>query len=65
MADLTGAMTDGTEMALGEQSVQALRLIATVLGHDPTPEPDASLSWRERVVLTIACDALGLDDPVV
>jgi hypothetical protein len=50
---------------MGEQSTQALRLIATVLGHDPTPTAAEALSWRERVVLTIACDALGLDDPVV
>jgi len=45
--------------------VHALQLIATVLGHDPVPPEDQSLSFRERVVLTIACDALGLDDPVV
>jgi len=48
-----------------EQSVHALQLIATVLGHNPTPAEDQSLSFRERVVLTIACDALGLDDPVI
>lgn len=48
-----------------EQSVHALQLIATVLGHDPTPSAERSLSFRERVVLTIACDALGLDDPVL
>lgn len=48
-----------------EQTVHALQLIATVLGHDPAPPPERSLSFRERVILTIACDALGLDDPVV
>ncbi len=48
-----------------EQTVHALQLIATVLGHDPAPPAETSLSFRERVVLTIACDALGLDDPVV
>ena len=48
-----------------EQTVHALQLIATVLGHDPVPAEEESLSFRERVVLTIACDALGLDDPVV
>ncbi len=49
---------------LDEQTVHALQLIATVLGHDPAQPPDRCLSFRERVVLTIACDALGLDDPV-
>ena len=48
-----------------EQTVHALQLIATVLGHDPVPPEEKSLSFRERVVLTIACDALGLDDPVL
>lgn len=48
-----------------EQTVHALQLIATVLGHDPVPPADKCLSFRERVVLTIACDALGLDDPVL
>lgn len=48
-----------------EQTVHALQLIATVLGHDPVPAEDAALSFRERVVLTIACDALGLDDPIL
>lgn len=47
-----------------EQATAALRLIATVLGHDPVPPSEDALSLRERVVLTIACDALGLDDPV-
>jgi hypothetical protein len=48
-----------------EQTVHALQLIATILGHDPTPSEERTLSHRERVVLTIACDALGLDDPVL
>jgi hypothetical protein len=47
-----------------EQSVHALQLIATVLGQIPAPAEGEKLSFRERVVLTIACDALGLDDPV-
>jgi len=55
----------GEGLVPDEQSVHALQLIATVLGHDPAPPPERSLSFRERVVLTIACDALGLDDPVV
>lgn len=63
-------MAAGTNASLGtladgEQSTHALQLIATVLGHDPAPSADQSLSFRERVVLTIACDALGLDDPVL
>jgi hypothetical protein len=65
MSDQAGPRPGDTDTALGEQSTQALRLIATVLGSDPTPSAEDSLSWRERVVLTIACDALGLDDPVV
>jgi hypothetical protein len=52
-------------MSESEQSMHALQLIATVLGHDPAPSADQSLSFRERVVLAIACDALGLDDPVL
>lgn len=58
-------LDEGAEAALGEQAAQALRLITTVLGHDPTPATEDGLSWREQVVLTIACDGLGLDDPVI
>ncbi len=47
-----------------EQSVHALQLIATVLAQIPAPAGGEALTFRERVVLTIACDALGLDDPV-
>jgi hypothetical protein len=65
MLELAPPRHGGVGPVEGEQSAQALRLIATVLGHDPTPAATDSLSLRERVVLMIACDALGLDDPVL
>jgi hypothetical protein len=65
MLEQAAPLYGGVDAVEGEQSAQALRLIATVLGHDPTPTAADSLTLRERVVLTIACDALGLDDPVL
>lgn len=65
MPEQSAPVAEMADPAAGEQSTQALQLIATILGHDPTPSAEESLTWRERVVLTIACDALGLDDPVI
>jgi hypothetical protein len=64
MPNMSTAVVGDVSPAEGEQATQALRLIATVLGNDPTPAAADCLSFRERVVMTIACDALGLDDPV-
>jgi hypothetical protein len=65
MPDQSVAVHEGADPVQAEQASEALRLIVTVLGHDATPTAGEALSWRERVVLTIACDALGLDDPVL
>jgi hypothetical protein len=43
-----------------EQAEEALRRIVTVLLHSPGP-----MGVREMAVLCLACDALGIDEPVM
>jgi hypothetical protein len=43
-----------------EQAEEALRRIVTVLLHSPGP-----MGVREMAMLSLACDALGIDEPVM
>ena len=43
-----------------EQAEEALRRIVTVLLHSPGP-----MGVREMAMLGLACDALGIDEPVM
>ena len=43
-----------------EQAEEALRRIVTVILHSP-----GSMGIREMAVLGLACDALGIDEPVL
>ena len=43
-----------------EQAEEALRRIVTVILHSP-----GSMGIREMAVLCLACDALGIDEPVI
>jgi hypothetical protein len=43
-----------------EQAEEALRRIVTVLLHTAGP-----MGMRELAILSLACDALGIDEPVV
>ena len=43
-----------------EQAEEALRRIVTVILHSPGP-----MGIREMAVLCLACDALGIDEPIM
>ena len=43
-----------------EQAEEALRRIVTVILHSPGPT-----GLREMAVLCLACDALGIDEPIM
>jgi hypothetical protein len=59
MGNLTAA-DDVARAWPAEQAEEALRRIVTVLLHSPGP-----MGVRELAVLCLACDALGIDEPVV
>jgi hypothetical protein len=56
-------MTAAEDMATAwpaEQAEEALRRIVTVILHGPGPT-----GFREMAVLCLACDALGIDEPIM
>jgi hypothetical protein len=57
---MTTAAEDMAAAWPAEQAEEALRRIVTVLLHSPGP-----MGVREMVVLCLACDALGIDEPVM
>ena len=57
---MTTAAEDVAAAWPAEQAEEALRRIVTVLLHSPGP-----IGVREMAVLCLACDALGIDEPVV
>ena len=56
----TTAAEDMARAWPAEQAEEALRRIVTVLLHSPGP-----MGVREMAVLCLACDALGIDEPVM
>jgi hypothetical protein len=57
---LTTAAQDIAAAWPAEQAEEALRRIVTVLLHTAGP-----MGVREMAVLCLACDALGIDEPVI
>jgi hypothetical protein len=57
---MTTAAEDVARAWPAEQAEEALRRIVTVLLHSPGP-----MGAREMAVLCLACDALGIDEPVM
>jgi hypothetical protein len=57
---MTTAAEDVATAWPAEQAEEALRRIVTVILHSPGP-----MGIRESAVLCLACDALGLDEPVM
>jgi hypothetical protein len=57
---MTTAAEDVAAAWPAEQAEEALRRIVTVILHGPGP-----MGIREMAVLCLACDALGIDEPVV
>jgi hypothetical protein len=58
--DMTTAAEDVATAWPAEQAEEALRRIVTVLLHSK-----GSMGIREMAVLCLACDALGIDEPVL
>jgi hypothetical protein len=58
--EMTTAAEDVAAAWPAEQAEEALRRIVTVILHSP-----GSMGFREMAVLCLACDALGIDTPVV
>ena len=58
--ELTTAAEDISTAWPAEQAEEALRRIVTVILHSRGP-----IGIREMAVLCLACDALGIDEPVV
>jgi hypothetical protein len=54
------AADDVTSAWPAEQAEEALRRIVTVILHSRGP-----MGIREMAVLSLACDALGIDEPVM
>jgi hypothetical protein len=57
---MTTAAEDVAAAWPAEQAEEALRRIVTVILHSPGP-----MGAREVAVLCLACDALGIDEPVI
>jgi hypothetical protein len=57
---MTTAAEDIAKAWPAEQAEEALRRIVTVLLHSSGP-----MGMREMAVLSLACDALGIDEPVM
>jgi hypothetical protein len=57
---MTTAAEDVAAAWPAEQAEEALRRIVTVLLHSSGP-----MGAREMAVLCLACDALGIDEPVL
>jgi hypothetical protein len=57
---MTTAAEDIAHAWPAEQAEEALRRIVTVLLHSAGP-----MGVREMAVLCLACDALGIDEPVM
>jgi hypothetical protein len=57
---MTTAAEDMAAAWPAEQAEEALRRIVTVILHSPGP-----IGARELALLSLACDALGIDEPVV
>jgi hypothetical protein len=57
---VTTAAEDIARAWPAEQPEEALRRIVTVLLHSPGP-----MGVREMAILCLACDALGIDEPVI
>ena len=60
MVTTTTAAEDVAATWPAEQAEEALRRIVTVILHSPGPK-----GIREMAVLCLACDALGIDEPVM
>ena len=58
--ELTTAAEDVAAAWPAEQAEEALRRIVTVILHSRGP-----VGIREMAVLCLACDALGIDEPVM
>jgi hypothetical protein len=57
---MTTAAEDISNAWPAEQAEEALRRIVTVLLHSAGP-----MGIREMAVLCLACDALGIDEPIM
>jgi hypothetical protein len=57
---MTTAAEDVAAAWPAEQAEEALRRIVTVILHAPGP-----IGIREMAVLCLACDALGIDEPII
>lgn len=57
---MTATAEDVAQMWPAEQAEEALRRIVTVLLHSLEP-----MDVREMAVLCLACDALGIDEPIM
>jgi hypothetical protein len=57
---MTTAAEDVAAAWPAEQAEEALRRIVTVILHTQGPT-----GFREMAVLSLACDALGIDEPIV
>jgi hypothetical protein len=57
---MTTAAEDVATAWPAEQAEEALRRIVTVILHNPGPK-----GVREMAVICLACDALGIDEPVM
>jgi hypothetical protein len=57
---MTTAAEDMATAWPAEQAEEALRRIVTVILHSP-----GQMGYREMAVLCLACDALGIDEPIM